>query len=84
MFKSHIVDIAGHFVGVAVTAPERLRFVAVDPRVEELDGSMWNSVDDIRRVAAHLLATGSLPPRPTPAGAPAALRKDIPYAQDRL
>lgn len=61
MFKSEIIDIAGHFVGVAVTAPDRLRFVAVDPRVEELDGSMWNSIEDIRRVVAHLIATGSLP-----------------------
>lgn len=63
MFQSHIIEVAGHVAGAAVTTAGRLRFVAIDPRVEELDGSEWASLPDIQRVVRHLLATGSLPQR---------------------
>ncbi len=66
MFQSHVIEIAGTFAGAAVnaggTAPERFRFVAVDPRVEDLDGSEWLTLPDLKRVVSHLLTTGRLPP----------------------
>ncbi len=65
MFKSHVIEVAGTFAGAAVdaygNASGRVRFVAVDPRVEELDGSEWPTLPDLKRVVGHLLTTGRLP-----------------------
>ncbi len=73
MFKSHVIEIAGTFAGAAVdaygSASGKFRFVAVDPRVEELDGSEWPTLPDLKRVVGHLLTTGRLPTRgPQPTG----------------
>ena len=62
--QSHVIEVAGHFVGAAIRQSGRFRFVAVDPRAEEMDGSTWPSLPDVQRVANHLLATGRLPARP--------------------
>ncbi len=51
MFQSHVIDIDGVFVGAAVRLHEGYRFVATDLRLEEIDGSLWPSLDDVRRVA---------------------------------
>ena len=65
MFQSHVIEVAGTFAGAAVSAygntSEMFRFVAVDPRVEELDGSSWSTLPDLKRVVSHLLTTGRLP-----------------------
>jgi len=65
MFQSHVIEVAGTFAGAAVnacgTASERFRFVAVDPRVEDLDGSEWPTLPDLKRVVSYLLTTGRLP-----------------------
>ena len=66
MLQSHVIEISGTFAGAAVDAAGRFRFIAVDPRVEELDGSVWPSLPDVRRVVGHLLTTGRLPPARTP------------------
>jgi hypothetical protein len=63
MLQSHVIEVNGAFLGAAVQANGRFRFVAVDPRVEEIDGSVWPTLPDLRRVAATLLTTGRLPPR---------------------
>ena len=63
MRSSHVIEIHGTFAGAAVSSANRFRFIAVDPRVEDLDGSEWATLADIRRVAGHLLTTGRLPPR---------------------
>ena len=74
MFQSHVIDVGGRFVGVAIAYPEKFRFAAVDPRVDELDGSEWRTLADVHRVVRHLLLTGTVPvhsnvtPRPIPAG----------------
>ena len=67
MQQSHVIEVAGRFAGAAVSASGKFRFVAIDPRVEELDGSEWPSLADVHRVVGHLLTTGRLPasPRPT-------------------
>ncbi len=61
MIQSHIIEISGQFAGAAIRGVNTYRFVAVDPRVEELDGSVWPTLPDVRRVVGHLLTTGRLP-----------------------
>jgi len=67
MIQSHVIEIAGTFAGAAVITSGIYRFIAVDPRVEELDGSIWPSLPDVRRVVGHLLTTGRLPAAPSKA-----------------
>jgi len=64
MKQSHVIEVSGLFAGAAVTHDSRFRFVAVDPRVEELDDSIWPSLADVQRVVRHLFITGRLPPAP--------------------
>ncbi len=64
MFKSQVIELNGHFVGVAVNATEGLRFMAVDPRLADLDGSVWPSLADINRLVSRELNRGVVPPRP--------------------
>jgi hypothetical protein len=63
MLNSHVIEVSGQFAGAAVRDMNAFRFVAVDPRVEELDGSVWPSLSDVQRVVGHLLTTGRLPQR---------------------
>ena len=67
MHQSHVIEVSGHFAGTAVSHSGAFRFVAVDPRVEELDESIWPSLPDVQRVARHLLTTGRLPAKPNAA-----------------
>ena len=61
MFQSHVVEVAGRVAGAAVSSQSGLRFIAIDPRLEEIDGSAWHSLSALRSAADHLLRTGSLP-----------------------
>jgi hypothetical protein len=61
MHQSHIIEVGGVFAGAAVNVSGRFRFVAVDPRVEELDLSDWPSLPDVERVVKHLFSNGKLP-----------------------
>ncbi len=63
MFQSHVIEVGGKFVGAAIAFSGKFRFVAVDPRVDELDGSEWPSLPDVQRVVGHLFTTGTLPRR---------------------
>ena len=63
MYQSHVIEVAGIFAGAAILVANRYRFVAVDPRVEELDLSDWPSLPDVQRVVGHLLLNGRLPQR---------------------
>lgn len=58
MLQSHIIDVNGNFVGAAVRLDKGYRFVALNLRVEELDGSVWPSLDVVRRLARQLFVTG--------------------------
>lgn len=51
MLQSHVIDIDGVFVGAAVRLHDGYRFVATDLRLEDIDGSHWPSLDDVRRIA---------------------------------
>lgn len=60
MLQSYVIEIDGAFVGAAVRNDRGFRFVATDLRVEELDGSTWPSLADVRRLARQLYLTGRL------------------------
>ncbi len=55
MRQSYVIEIAGAFAGAAVTHSGKYRFIAVDPRVGELDGSLWQTLPDMRRMVAQVL-----------------------------
>jgi hypothetical protein len=58
MLQSHIVEVDGRFVGAAIRLDSGYRFVAVDVRLEELDGTTWPSLGDVQRLARRLYSTG--------------------------
>ncbi len=62
MIQSHIIEIDGTFLGAAIRQEQGYRFVAVDLRMDELDGSVWPTLADAQRLAHALLTTGRLPP----------------------
>jgi hypothetical protein len=59
MLQSHVIDVDGVFVGVAIRIDRGFRFVATDFRLEELDSTVWPSLADVRRLARRLYLTGS-------------------------
>jgi hypothetical protein len=62
MLQSHIIEVDGTFVGVAVRIDRGYRFVATDFRLEELDTSIWPTLEDVRRLARrHLLIHSGAP-----------------------
>lgn len=58
MLQSHIIDVNGNFVGAAVRLDTGYRFVALNLRVEELDGTIWPNLDTVRRLVRQLFITG--------------------------
>ena len=66
MVQSHIIVIAGVFEGAAVVESGRFRFVAVDPRVEDLDGSEWASLPDVEPRGARFSGPQRQPARHRP------------------
>ena len=55
MFKSQIIEVDGRFAGVAITVQDGFRFVAIDPRLEDLDAREFATLAVIRSAAAALL-----------------------------
>lgn len=66
MLQSHIIEVDGVFVGVAVRIDRGYRFVAIDFRLKELDTSVWPTLDDVRLRARRslLTATSAVPVSP--------------------
>ncbi len=60
MLQSHVIDIDGAFAGVAVRSDRGYFFIATDPRAEELDGSVWPTLADVKRLVRGLVLTGRL------------------------
>ena len=58
LLQSHIININGNFVGAAVRLDSGYRFIALNMRVEELDGTIWPNLDTVRRLARQLFLTG--------------------------
>ena len=48
MIQSHAIDIDGRFVGAAVRSDDGFRFVALDIRLDEMDGRVWPTVAEMR------------------------------------
>jgi hypothetical protein len=66
MLQSHIIEVDGTAVGIAVRIDRGYRFIAADPRLEELDTSIFPTLEDVRRLARRaLLAARSAGPIPT-------------------
>jgi hypothetical protein len=55
MLCSQVIDIDGVFVGAAVRLDKGYRFIATDMRLDDLDGSIWPSVADVRRLARQTM-----------------------------
>lgn len=62
MLQSYIIDINGNFVGAAVRLDKGYRFVSVDIRVEELDGTIWPSLITIQQLVRELFIAGRFTP----------------------
>jgi len=60
MLQSHVIEIDGRFVGAAVRLDSGYRFIAVDFRLEDLDGTVWPSLGDVQRLARRLYLNGNL------------------------
>jgi hypothetical protein len=58
MLQSHIIDIDGVFVGVAVRLDNGLRFIAIDPRVRDIGGTIWPTLPEVRRISRLALLRG--------------------------
>ena len=54
MLQSHVIDMDGDFVGAAVRLDVGYRFIATDMRLDELDGSVWPTLADVKRLARRL------------------------------
>jgi hypothetical protein len=61
MLKSHVVDIDGTFVGAAVRLPNGYKFVAVDVRLDALDGSVWSTLAELLRTVRGAFFSGRVP-----------------------
>jgi hypothetical protein len=59
MLQSHVIEIDGRFVGAAVRLDGGYRFIAVDFRMVDLDGTIWPSLADVQRLARRLYLTGN-------------------------
>jgi ActR/RegA family two-component response regulator len=67
MLQSHVVEIDGAFVGAAVRQSDGYRFVAVDVRLDDLDGQVWPTLTDLRRQVRVMVLAGRGPARGAPA-----------------
>ena len=63
MLQSYVIDIDGNFVGAAVRLDNGYRFIATDMKLEDLDGSVLPTLDDVKRIARRIFI-GSNGPRP--------------------
>lgn len=58
MLQSYVIDIDGVFVGAAVRLDTGYRFIATDIRLDDLDGTIWPDLADVKRLARRLFLTG--------------------------
>ena len=61
MLQSHVIDIDGAFVGAAVRLDSGYRFVAIDMKLDDLDGSIWPTLADVERLARRIYLAGRVP-----------------------
>jgi hypothetical protein len=73
MLQSHVVEIDGSFVGAAVRMPDGYKFVAVDVRLDGLDGRVLPTLAELRRTVRAAYFSGRVPPAVTVVALPAPL-----------
>jgi hypothetical protein len=73
MLQSFVIDIDGVFVGAALRLDVGYRFIAINVRLDDLDGTIWPSLADVKRLARRLYLTGQFG-EPRSAGEPSAPR----------
>ncbi|MDO9712870.1 hypothetical protein [Paracraurococcus lichenis] len=61
MFVRSLISNSRAALGFVLPAGDRLRFTATDPRLEELDGAVFDNADAVRHLADAVLATGGGP-----------------------
>ena len=61
MLQSHIVEIDGSFVGVAVRQQEGYRFKAMDVRLDAIDGRVLPSLPELQRLVRAAFFSGRAP-----------------------
>ena len=84
MLQSHVIDVNGTFVGAAVRLDRGYRFVALDIRVEELDGQIHPSLSDVARLARRLFLNGSFADQGSARASAATAESPPPAARPRL
>jgi hypothetical protein len=63
MLQSHVIEVDGVFVGVAIQLDRGYRFVATDFRLGDLDATILPTLEEVRRFARRtLLAATSAGP----------------------
>ena len=60
MWHSIPIEVDGSIVGAAV-GQQRVRFIATDLRVAEMDQTLWPAAADVLRAAKRMLSTGRIP-----------------------
>lgn len=60
MLQSHVIDVDGACVGAAVRLDVGYRFIATDFRLDEIDGSVWPTLPDVKRLARRLYLCGRI------------------------
>lgn len=58
--QSHIIELDGQFVAAALCSGQELRLVPIDPRLSELEGSMWPDLAAARNAAATVWRGGKV------------------------
>ncbi len=58
MIQSHVIDVNGNFVGAAVRRDGGYQFVAVDTRMQTLNGTVWPNLATVERLARQLYIAG--------------------------
>jgi hypothetical protein len=58
MFRSHVIEIDGAFVGVAISSDAGYRFVAIDARLNGLNTMIHASLADLHRRARRRFRSG--------------------------
>jgi len=61
MLQSFVIDIDGNFVGAAVRLDSGYRFIATDMKLEDLDGSILPTLEDVKRIARRLFVGRNAP-----------------------
>ncbi len=55
MIESRIIEVQGVFAGAAIRTDLNFRFVAVHPKLADMNDSEWQSLSDVRNAVSNRL-----------------------------